>query len=53
MRRSHETSQPWVRERSDWEPEPSPTGRAIIAAWLDQQLALISARRRRRRLWPH
>ncbi|MGI8778120.1 MAG: hypothetical protein ACR2LJ_12250 [Acidimicrobiales bacterium] len=49
MHRHHESPEPWTREPSPWEPEPSPAGRAVIRQWLDQQLALIAARRRRRR----
>ena len=37
MHRQHETPQPWKRAHAAWEPEPSPTGRAIMRQWLDYQ----------------
>ena len=54
-RRRHDTRPaapptPWVRERRPWVPEPSPTGRTILRMWIEEQLRLVNAARRRRKV---
>lgn len=45
---------PWIREREPWVPEPTPTGRAILRLWIEEQLRLVAeARQRRRSHWHH
>lgn len=39
---------PWIREREPWVPEPTPTGRAILRMWIDEQLRLVAEARQRR-----
>ena len=39
---------PWLQEPASWVPEPSPTGRAILRLWIEEQLRLVAAARERR-----
>ncbi len=39
---------PWLRQPAPWVPEPTPTGRAILRLWIEEQLRLVAAARERR-----
>src|SRR5215210_1791802 len=39
---------PWLQEPAPWVPEPTPTGRAILRLWIEEQLRLVTAARERR-----
>lgn len=39
---------PWLQESAPWVPEPTPTGRAILRLWIEEQLRLVNAARERR-----
>ena len=39
---------PWLQEPAPWVPEPTPTGRAILRLWIEEQLRLVAAARERR-----
>ena len=44
----HTPRTPWAREPPPWVPEPTPTGRAILRLWIEEQLRLVAAARERR-----
>ena len=46
---------PWIRDPEPWVPEPTPTGRAILRLWIEEQLRLVAEARRRREMsrWHH
>lgn len=47
-RSEHTPHTPWIREAEPWAPEPTPTGRAILRMWIEEQLRLVAAARERR-----